>query len=224
MQPSTSTLPTSVAPKRYSAATIHPLPPGGGKPHKSTRREAHNPRRTLTEPEKESAKQKRAAKREAYEDVVRNFHDQTLAFAEQLKAIDGSHATEYYVQDLLERPANGWNTRGVNTWNAYIRLRLGQMNEGASCWHHDSVFYMQTSLTERGFRAEQLKVGDKDAMAIIQKEWDEFSNAQKVEITKDTVLEMAKEQEVRQTVKKQVPQAVHGDMTKTIDQVQEEVR
>ena len=100
-------------------------------------------RRPMTYAERQLLNEKRAKRREEYEDALQEAMDGINESAAILREkFGGAHDLDYYKQQILQVSRKKDSSRKTNPWNAFLRSELAKMNQGAS-------YYSIFPITER---------------------------------------------------------------------------
>ena len=89
-------------------------------------------RAKLTPAEKALRAVKRDEQREVYEGTLKANRELITERAELMKAQFGRHSIEYYEQEIVQKSRAVTKPRKVNKYNAFVRKKLRELNEGES--------------------------------------------------------------------------------------------
>lgn len=102
------------------------------------RRRTKRRNRSQTDAEKKAKAAERAAKRDEFSEMIKAAVVRVREIAKDLHNKADHHSEDFYFELLMQHAGKIVQERAVNRWNAFISLRLREINDGPSTWQHRS--------------------------------------------------------------------------------------
>ena len=109
----------------------HVVPsPSGRSFYSNPRKRTRRPKAPVTPALKVALAKQREVRRAEYTSALKDARDVVQKHATQLRETFGSHSTEYYAQEILQRGRLERGRRKPSRWNVYLREELKARNSG----------------------------------------------------------------------------------------------
>ncbi|EKM48410.1 uncharacterized protein PHACADRAFT_202850 [Phanerochaete carnosa HHB-10118-sp] len=164
-------------------------------------------KRRKRQPETQAEKEMRAADREKAQDNLKTLLGEARAkvwdIAEDLHKQTESHSAIYFYHLLMQHSRKTVKTREINPWNAYLHMRLKQINK---------------ETPEGGSRRKPTELA-----AMLKAEWDQKTPDEKNECTREAREELKEQRETKKAGGHNVPLSVFHDVRATIAMIEREL-
>ncbi|KAI0692626.1 hypothetical protein C8T65DRAFT_586427, partial [Cerioporus squamosus] len=171
---------------------------------KKPRKKAVRRRHKKTPEEKKRDAETRLATKRKYFDALDSARDRVAEEAQQLHETFGKHSVGYYEREILQQPKISAPQRKTSAWNAWIRVKLRELNDSKGAKKYTAT---HPAFTE-----------------MVQAEWNRMTDAEKEEAAAGPLKELEEVKELKSSTKHSVSINAFHDVRATLRNMHEEAK
>lgn len=173
-----------------------------------------------TRAEKRAIRDKNLVRRKDYAQALADARAVVRQQAEHLHEHYGGHSVQYYHQEIIQDSRITAASRKPSAWNAYLSSEIKRINEGTS-----ACFLFSPRLTFFSILANPQNRRKANELAPeISARWKAMSEDEQGAIGEDLIPVIEEQREAKALARRNVPLETFGDASKTLQNIEAEVR